>query len=171
MKQTFILLLAGVFLFSCAEKKEAASTPAKDPNQNGYTVAKSANIDLVKAFNEKAFALDTAAVRAAFAAENDTIHDNLTKLNVTQNNELLGNLKGAGLKFTIKNYGALWETINDEPTPAGVKNFVIAYMLVNASNGKKSKDVLFHQVCAVKDGKIVEEWDVYDTKIFDELLK
>ena len=69
MKQTFILLLAGVFLFSCAEKKEAASTPAKDPNQNGYTVAKSANIDLVKAFNEKAFALDTAEIGRASCRE------------------------------------------------------------------------------------------------------
>lgn len=171
MKKIFLMLLVGSFLFSCSQKKEETTAPPKDPNQNGYTVAKSANIDLVKAFNEKAFALDTAAVRAAFAAENDTIHDNLNKLNVSQNNALLGNLKASGFKFTIKNYGALWETINDEPTPAGVKNFVIAYIIVNVSNGKTSKDEIFHQVCAVKDGKIVEEWDVYDAKIFDELSK
>ena len=169
MKKLFLLGLLTACMYACAPKDE--STTKKDPNQNGYTVAKSENIELVKAFNEKAFALDTAAVRAAFAAENDTIHDNLNKLNVSQNNALLGNLKASGFKFTIKNYGALWETINDEATPAGVKNFVIAYIIVNVSNGKTSKDEIFHQVCAVKDGKIVEEWDVYDSKIFDELSK
>ncbi len=154
--------------FACTQKEETQTS--KDPNQNGYTVAKSANIDLVKAFNEKAFALDTSAVRSYFSAESDTIHDNLANLNVSQNNQLLGQLKAANVKLTIKNYGALWETINNEANPKGVRNFVIAYMLVNASNGKANNEILFHQVCAIKDGKIVEEWDVYDAKKIEELL-
>ena len=77
MKKLLLFGLLSVCMYACAPKDKKATK--KDPNQNGYTVAKSENIELVKAFNEKAFALDTAAVRAAFAAENDTIHDNLNK--------------------------------------------------------------------------------------------
>jgi len=157
-----------VINFACSQKEESKTT--QDPNQNGYTVVKSANIDLVKSFNEKAFALDTAAVRGFFAAESDTIHDNLTDLNVSQNNQLLGQLKASNVKLTIVEYIALWETINQEANPKGVKNFVIAYLKAKASNGKVTNEILFHQVCAIKDGKIVEEWDIYDTKKIETLL-
>lgn len=170
MKKIILLLFASILFYACSEKK-ANDSVLKEPNQNGYTVIKSENIELVKKFNEKAFALDTAAVRAAYSSENDTIHDNINKINVNENVQLLGKLKSSNVKFTIKNYGALWETINDEANPKGVRNFVIAYIVLNVSNSKTNKDILFHQVCAVKDGKIVEEWDVYDSKILDELLK
>ncbi len=166
-KAPYIILISCLFI-NCTSKKE--ETLIKNPDQNGYTVAKSSNIDLVKKFNKKAFELDTTALKSYYSSKTDTIHDNLTTLTVNQNCQLLGKLKASKIKFKIKNYSALWETINDEANLKGVKNFVIAYLIVNASNGKSNNDILLNQVCAVKDGKIVEEWDVYDAKKIDELL-
>ncbi|MDF5691327.1 hypothetical protein [Aquirufa aurantiipilula] len=169
MNKIIYLLLASSILLACAKKEEANSP--KMPNQNGYTVITSENIDMVKKFNDLAIAFDTAAMRAMYSSPQDTINDNLMKLTVGQSLQNLAQLNAAHIKPTIKKYGALWETINDEPNPKGVKNIVIAYIIMNLNNGKESKDVLLQQVCAIKDGKIVEEWDVYDTKPFEELMK
>ncbi|MHA8088106.1 hypothetical protein [Aquirufa sp. Wall-65K1] len=169
MKKTLFFLWAVSILLSCAKKEDAPSL--KMPNQNGYTMAKSENIELVKKFNDFAFAFDTASMKAMYASPQDTIHDNLMNITVAQSMQNLTKMKTAQIKPTLKRYGALWETVNDEANAKGVKNFVIAYIIMNISNSKGSKDVLLQQVCAIKDGKIVEEWDVYDTKPFEELMK
>ncbi|RXK46534.1 hypothetical protein [Aquirufa rosea] len=172
MKNVLLLILVSGMVIACGTQEKASISEAKkDANQNGYTVAKSSNIDLVKKFNELAIQYDTAAISAMYSSRQDTIHDNLTNMTVSENLQSISKLKAANIKISIKNYGALWETINDEASPKGVKNYVIAYILMNLNNGKQNRDIIMNQVCAIKDGKIVEEWDIYDTKAIEEFLK
>ena len=131
---------------------------------------KSDNIELVKKFNEAALAYDSAAVVGMYSSPQDTVHDNLNKITAAQSVQAFAKSKAANIKMSIKRYGALWETINAEPNPKGQSNFVIGYIVMNVSNGKESKDLLFHQTCAIKDGKIVEEWDIYDSKPLESLF-
>lgn len=171
MKKLLTIIIISLLLFSCGKKEEAKENSLKDPNQNGYTVAKSKNIELVKKLNEICFSYDSASAISMYSSSTDTVHNNLEKVTAAQSLSNFSRFKAKNIKITIKNYGALWETINDEPSPKGVKNFVIAYIVTNVNNGKVNKDVVLQQTCAIKDGKIVEEWDIYDTHFFEELFK
>lgn len=167
MKKIIVLVLASSIVFACSKsetKKE--DTSATD----GYNVLKSDNIELVKKFNEASLAYDSVKVLSMYSSPQDTVHNNIDKITAAESVKGMVPFKAKNIKMTIKNYGALWEVINPTPNAKGQKNFVIAYIVMNISNGKENKDILFHQTCAIKDGKIVEEWDIYDSKALEPFL-
>ncbi|MFM7838804.1 MAG: hypothetical protein ACKO6K_04505, partial [Chitinophagaceae bacterium] len=138
---------------------------------DGYTVNETDHVKLVKALNEASLKYDTASMRGYYSGVNDTIHNNLENMTLDQNLQMMGQMQKDGITATIASYPAIWETINDKPNAKGQTNFVIAYMILNLSRGTKTTSVVFNQICAIKDGKVVEEWDVYDTKPFTDLTK
>jgi hypothetical protein len=162
-----LMVLASAVFLACTKsetKKEEKSS------KDGYNVVQSENIELVKKLNEASLAYDSTTVLSMYSSPEDTVHNNINKITAAESVKGMAPFKAKNIKMSIKNYGALWEVINPEPNAKGQKNFVIAYIVLNISNGKENKDVLFHQTCAIKDGKIVEEWDIYDSKDIEAIL-
>ena len=61
----------------------------------------------------------------------------------------------------------VWEEVNYKADEKGVKNYVLAYCTNTWTKGDKSVQIVTFQVDAIKDGKIVEEWNVYDSAAFE----
>ena len=57
----------------------------------------------------------------------------------------------------------------DEKT--GITNYVISYYEISLAKAEKKATIIFNMNFAIKDGKIQEEWDTYDTAPLTELLK
>jgi hypothetical protein len=167
MKKILIAALAAISFAACAPNKTEA--PVK--KGNGYTDIETPNVKLVQQLNEVSMKYDTAATRGLYSSNLDTIHNNNEDMTVDQNMRLLASMQKDGITATIDNYYAIWETVNDKPNEKGVTNFVLAYMKMTITRGTKSAKVFFHQVCAIKDGKVVEEWDVYDSKPFNDIMQ
>ena len=167
-----IVSWSAITLMACTSPTPKISEPAQAKRGNGYTDVETENVKLVKKLNEASLVnLDSAATLAFYSSSTDTIHDNLDNMTVAENIQVLPKLKKAGFNATIDSYEAIWETINDSANAKGQTNFVIAYMTVTINKGQKSAKFIYNQVCAVKNGKVVEEWDVYDTKPLSNILK
>ncbi|MEY4011066.1 MAG: hypothetical protein RIT22_190, partial [Bacteroidota bacterium] len=66
----------------------------------------------------------------------------------------------------------VWEAVNNKPDEkTGITNYVISYYEVTFTKGDKKASVILNMNFAIKDGKIQEEWDTYDTAPLTELLK
>ncbi len=169
MKKLLMGLIVAASLVACTNPKETSTATAALPNTSGYTVDSSANIDLVKKSNTAGSTGDFETYKSTYS-DSVVFHDNLKKTTMSDNLEMLAQFKKAGLSFTIE-YGALWETINNKADEKGVSNYVLGYLTVTFKKGDKSVKVGQFQIDAVKDGKIVEEWIVYDPTDVMSLMK
>lgn len=167
MKKYFYLAIGFIFTLGCINN--SSNEPTKVGT--GYTDNDTENVKLVKALNDASIAYDTVALRNFYSGNGDSIHINLEGMTLDENIKMIGDLQKQGITYTIERYAPIWETINYTPDEKGVTNYVIAYMILNAKKGDKTSQILFHQVCAIKNKKIVEEWDIYDTKAFDAVLQ
>lgn len=121
------------------------------------------------AMNDASVRFDTAAIRKFYSGSGDTVHNNLQDMTLDQNLAMVAELQEQGYTMNFEKYTTIWETIYDKPNDKGVSNFVLAYSTLNISQAGKLAKILFHQVFGIKDGKIVEEWDVYDSQPFTDL--
>ena len=167
MKKYFAIALSLITMIGCVSKP--AEQSAK--RGNGYTESDTDNIKLVKALNDASMKYDTTLVRSFYSSGTDSVHMNLVGMTIDQNISLMNEMQKQGITTSIESYSPIWETINDKPSEKGVTNYVIAYMKIIIKKGDKSTRGVFNQVCAIKDNKIVEEWDIYDTKVFEEFMK
>ena len=169
MKKTIaILALTGLLFVSC---KNGDTVAAKLPNQDGVNISKSANIDLVKKLVDQASKFDLVNFKANFAP-NAILHDNRKKLTLDENVKTLEDLKAKGGSFTPGKDPLIWEIVNDKPdAKTGITNYVISYYEATFSKAGKSVVVEYNMNFAIKDGKIQEEWDTYDSAPIMELLK
>lgn len=161
--------MATIILASCESKKEGTSA-TETPKGSGYTLDSSANIELVKKLNYAFPAGDSAAVYSCY---NDTakVHDNLHTVSIKENFREFHSLVEKGLTFKVENINAIFEVVNYKPTPDGATNHVVAWVTLSLQKGGKSIMVVMNQGFAIKEGKIVEEWDSYDTAGLMDLLK
>ena len=143
MKKTIALIALTSFLFVSCKKEVAAEAVAKQPNQSGINIDKSANIDLVKKVVAEASSFDLVNFKSNFAPT-AIIHDNRNDMTLDENVKMLEGLK---------------------------TSYVISYYEATFSKGGKSAVVVYNMNFAVKDGKIQEEWDVYDSAPIMEVLK
>lgn len=162
-------LIITASLVACKDQKETSTASAALPNTNGYTLDSSANIDLIKKSNAAGSKGDFVTYKSTYS-DSAVFHDNLNKVSLSQNLEMLEQFKKAGLTFTME-YGALWETVNNKADEKGVSNFVLGYLTSTFKKGDKTVKVAQFQVDAVKDGKIVEEWIIYDPTEIIALMK
>lgn len=169
MRKTFALIaLTGLLFVSC--KKENSQATAVETNQS-INIDKSANIDLVKQLASKASKFDLVAFRSHFA-ENAILHDNMKTLTIDENIKMLEDLKASGTVFTLGKKPLIWEVVNSQPDEkTGITNYVISYYEATFTRGKKSVTIGYNMNFAIKDGKVQEEWDTYDSAPLTELLK
>ena len=169
MKKLLLGFLVLASIAACTNPKSTSTAATAVPNGSGYTLDSSANIDLIKKSNAAGASGDLATYKTTYS-DSAVFHDNLNKLSLSQNLEMLEQFKKTGLSFSVE-YGALWETINNKADEKGVSNYVLGYLTTTFKKGDKSLKVAQFQVDAVKDGKIVEEWNTYDTRKIFELMK
>lgn len=169
MKKLFMGLIITASLVACKDQKQTSTASAALPNTSGYTLDSSANIDLIKKSNAAGSTGDVTTYKSTYS-DSAVFHDNLNKLSLSQNLDMLEQFKKAGLTFTME-YGALWETVNNKPDEKGVSNYVLGYLTSTFKKGDKTVKVAQFQVDAVKDGKIVEEWIIYDPTEIMALMK
>jgi predicted SnoaL-like aldol condensation-catalyzing enzyme len=167
MKKTIALIaLTGLIFVSC--KKEATpetTSPEIPKTANGYSLPTSENIDLQKKCNA-AWEAGNVAEYKSYYAEDAVFHDNNKQTTLAENVAFNTEFLKSGIKPTIK-YDVIWEEVNYEANEKGVKNYVLAYCTNTWTKGDKSIQVVTFQVDAIKDGKIVEEWNVYDSAAFE----
>ncbi|MEN9981207.1 MAG: hypothetical protein RL542_994 [Bacteroidota bacterium] len=171
MKKTIALIaLTSLLLVSC--KKEAAvETVAKNPNEGGINLTTSENTDMIKQMNEFASKFDTESIKKLYAPKT-VIHDNLKTMTIEENMKNLIFLQSQGVTITLPKDPLVWEVVNNKPDEkTGITNYVISYYEVTFTKGDKKASVILNMNFAIKDGKIQEEWDTYDTAPLTELLK
>ena len=172
MKKTISLIaLVGLLFISCKKEGTASTVEAKNPDQIGITVSKSANIEMVKKLTAMAENSDFPNFKANFAPK-AVIHDNMNDINIDENIKMLEDIKANGMTISLSKKPLIWEIINDKADEkTGVKNYVFTYYGATFSKGDKSVVINYNMIFAIKDGKIVEEWDIYDSAPILNLLK
>jgi hypothetical protein len=169
MKNTIIILFIAAALLSCdSQTKETASST--NPEQYGYTLIKSANIDVVKEIMVNLTNYDLVKIRSHYT-DSSMVHDNLIIQQIDTNLTTFAPMKKLGVKYAIEGKPLLFEVIEKPDTESGYTNYVYTHYLLSVTlNGKKYLSKL-NQVFAMKDGIVLEEWDVYDTAPFIEMMK
>ena len=164
MKKSIALIaLTGLLFISCKKEETAVPAAAKIANQVGVNIDKSANIDLVKKLVTEASKFDLVAFRSNFA-DTAILHDNKKEMTIDENVKLLASLKAKGMSFDPGKDPLIWEIVNDKPDEkTGVSNYVITYFDATFSRGGKSVSIIYNMNFAIKDGKVQEEWDTYDS--------
>lgn len=172
MKKTIALIaLTSLLFISC--KKEEAAAPVAATNElpataDGYTTHESENIELIKKCNA-CWENSKVAEYKAYYADDAVFHDNGTQTTLAENISNNNNFQKMGIKPTMK-YDEIWESIDNKANKKGVKNYVLAYCTNTWTKGTKSIKAVVFQVDAIKDGKIVEEWNIYDSAKLMELM-
>ena len=172
MKKTIALIaLTGLLFISCKKEENAAPVKAKNPDEFGVIVKKSANIEMVKKMTAMATSSDFENFKANFAP-NAVIHDNMKDITVDENINILKEIKSKGMTLTLEKDPLIFEHVNYEANKkTGINNYVFTYQDATFTKGGKSVVINYHMVFGIKDGKIAEEWDIYDTAPIMELLK
>lgn len=171
MKKTIALIALTSLLFVSCKKDVAADAVAKNPNEGGINLTTSENTDMIKQMNEFASKFDTESIKKLYAPKT-VIHDNLKTMTIEENMKNLIFLQSQGVTITLPKDPLVWEVVNNKPDEkTGITNYVISYYEVTFTKGDKKASVILNMNFAIKDGKIQEEWDTYDTAPLTELLK
>ena len=172
MKKTIALIaLTGLLFISCKKEETKAPAEVKNPNQFGINIGKSDNIELIKKLNVMASTFDLVNFKSNFA-DKAILHDNMNDVTIDENVKMLETLKSQGITVTLDEKPLIWESINDKPDEkTGITNYVQCYYEVTFARNGKSAKINYNMIFAMKDGKVQEEWDTYDTAPIAELLK
>jgi hypothetical protein len=168
--QKFILACLVVStIIACSPKTETASTFTAPKDLSSYNLDSSANIDLVKKMMTAFEAGDSVTYRSCYA---DTVkfHDNQLEMTLDQNVANFSFIKSNGLTFKVLSIAPIWEIVNKEAAADGITNYVMSFVTMVYTKGDKEVKITTNMVTGMKDGKIMEEWDLYDTKQLLELV-
>jgi hypothetical protein len=154
-------------LFSACNQQKESTTPEND----GYTLQNSANIEYAKKTLVNCAKGDLDAYKALYA-DSAIFHDNATKETLNQNIEVFKAMKAKGIEIKLD---TIWTAFEEVPKVAdpetGAKNYVHIYCQLTFSKGDIKETVQFYQSNALKGGKIIREWDYYDGTGINELMK
>ncbi len=171
MKKTIALIALTGLLFVSCKKEVAAEAAAKNPNEGGINLSTSENTDMIKQMNVLATKFDTQGIQKLYVP-GAVIHDNLKTMTIDENMKNLAFLQSQGVTITMPKDPLVWEVVNNKPDEkTGITNYVISYYEVAFAKGEKKTSIMINMNFAIKDGKIQEEWDTYDTAPLAELLK
>lgn len=171
MKKTIALIALTSLLFVSCKKEAAAEAVAKNPNEGGINLTTSENTDMIKQMNVMATQFDTQGIQKLYIP-GAVVHDNLKTMTIEENMKNLAALKDQGVTITLPTDPLVWEVVNNKPdAKTGITNYVISYYKIGFTKGDKKASVLFNMNFGIKDGKIQEEWDTYDSAPLAELLK
>lgn len=153
------LAIIAITVVACTQKSE--STTAADPHQFGFNYDSTAHMDVIKSTFTDLENYDTASYVTKYA-DSAKFHDNGRLTNMAENVGLQKSFIAAGIKVKVKQDYAMWSShFNFKDGNQG--DYVYTYLTATFTKGEKSVDVVMFQANLFnKDGKIVEEWLVYD---------
>ena len=163
-------------LFACGTKTESTSTSTASAFQTvpaeafGYTLNNSENINTVKKAINAGASLDTTTFKTIYA-DTATIYDNRTKQTIFDNMKMASIFKSKGITMKVESIGDIWETISFKPDNRDFSDYVNVYFDATFIKGAQKSTVRVNAVFAFKDGKIVREWDTYDSAPVMEMFK
>jgi hypothetical protein len=169
MKKIILLFALAGSIFACTKKEEGAVASAGANGQSGITFDSTANTELVKKSVMAIETGDTAVYRSTYAPD-VVFHDNLDSMNLDGNMAMFKLFADKGVKVKVE-FGPIWETQNNKADEKGITTYVISYQTITLTKGDKSLKTLIHSVDAIKDGKLAEEWLVYDRAAMAEMTK
>lgn len=169
MKKFILSCFVVSAIFACSPTTEKTSTPDYPADAIGYNIDSSANIDLVKKMITAFEAGDSVTYRSCYA-DTAKFHDNGTDMTLDQNVGNFSLFKSNGLTFKVVQVDPIWEIVNKEAAPNGVTNYVMSFQTMVFKKGDKEAKIIMSVVNGMKDGKIVEEWGLYDTKQLMDLI-
>jgi hypothetical protein len=169
MKRIILLAIIAISVVSCSQKSENA-TASTDPHQFGFNYDSTALMDQIKATFKDLENYDTASYVTKYA-DTAKFHDNGKLTNLAENVALQQGFIAAGIKAKVKDDYAMWSShFNFKDGNQG--DYVYTYLTATFTKGDKLVDVVMFQADLFnKDGKIVEEWLVYDPTNMAALLK
>lgn len=169
MKKMIFSLLVITGFIACQPKTENTVNSAPS-NAFGYVIDSSENINtVVKAINAGAN-FDTSLFKSIYS-DTAVIYDNMNKQTVSENMKMASVFKANGLTMKLEKINDIWETVNYQPDDRGLTNYVNVYFNVNFIKGSQQSNIRVNAVFAFKDGKIVREWDTYDSAPVAEMFK
>lgn len=168
MKRIILLAVIAISVVSCSQKGENASVSA-DPHQFGFNYDSTAHMDLIKSSFKDIETYDTISYASKYA-DSAKFHDNNKVTNLEENVSLQKQFIAAGIKVKVNPDYAMWSShFNFKDGNQG--DYVYTYVTVTFTKGDKSVDVVTFQADLFnKDGKIVEEWLVYDQSALGTLM-
>jgi hypothetical protein len=168
MKKLVFLAIIAISVVACTQKSE--STTTADPHQFGFNYDSTAHMDAIKATFTDMVTYDTASYVTKYA-DSAKFHDNGRLTNLAENVALQKSFIAAGIKVKVNPDYAMWSShFNFKDGNQG--DYVYTYLTATFTKGDKSVDVVMFQADLFnKDGKIVEEWLVYDPTNMAALLK
>jgi SnoaL-like domain len=165
------LLFSSLIVLSAFASCKEAATEKKEPNNDGYTLQKSENIEYAKKTLINGTKGDWEAYKALYA-DTAIFYDNATKETVQQNVDAFKAIISKGITVSLDKFDATFEAVDKVPDPEiGTNDYVFIYCTITFAKGDKKVTIPFHQVNALKGGKIVREWDFYDASGIIELMK
>jgi len=174
MKKVLLSAVVISALLACGTKTESTSsstTSTTVPTEAfGYTLSSSENINTVKKALEAGANSDTATFKTLYA-DTATIYDNRNKLTVAETMKMADFFKSKGVTMKIESINDIWETVGFKEDERSFKHYVNVYFDATFFKGTQKSTVRINAVFAFKDGKIVREWDTYDTAPVAEFLK
>lgn len=168
MKRIILLAIIAISVVSCTQKVEK-STVSNDPHQFGFNYDSTAHMDVIKSSFKDIETYDTISYASKYA-DSAKFHDNNKVTNLEENVSLQKQFIAAGIKVKVKPDYAMWSShFNFKDGNQG--DYVYTYVTVTFTKGEKSVDVVTFQADLFnKDGKIVEEWLVYDQSALGTLM-
>jgi len=169
MKKIVGALLVVMSITACQSKTEQTGNTV--PSEAfGYTLNNSENINSVKKAIDAGIASDS-AVFVSLYADSAAIYDNMTKQTVSENMKMASALRSQGITMKLEKINDIWETISFKADNRAFTDYVNVYFDGSFIKGNQKVTTRINAVFAFKDGKIVTEWDTYDTAPLAELLK
>jgi len=163
-------LLMGLFI--TATIGACKNQDANNSNQEGISNAKPSNIEIVKEINNDLVSYDFEKLQSHYN-DSTLVHDNLKVETIGKNLQGFIPLKNAGVQFGIEGNPMIYEVINhkQDTLNGGYPSYVFTYITFSATKAGVKKIFKCSQVFGMKDGKVLEEWDTYDTAPVMELMK
>jgi hypothetical protein len=169
MKNLILIAVLAITVYSCTSGNQNSVATA-DPHQFGVNIDSSANIDAIKATFTDLETFDTLSYVKKYA-DTAIFYDNLRKTNLAENVAMLRQFQASGFKLQVQPKRYVWGShFNFKDGTEG--DYVYSYIIVNFTKGDKTVEVVNFQGDKFnKDGKVIEEFIVYDQTPIMGLMK
>lgn len=169
MKKIIFSLFIITFIVACQPKVENTASPIP-AEAFGYTLNSSENINTVKKALDAGVASDS-AVFVQIYADSAAIYDNMNKQTIFDNMKMAALFKSKGITMKLEKINDIWETVSFKPDSRQFTDYVNVYFDASFTKGTQKNTIRVNAVFGFKDGKIVTEWDTYDSAPILELMK
>ena len=163
------LLFSAIIALAVVACTQNGQNTAANPHQFGENYDSTAYMDVIKASFKDIETYDSVVYRARYA-DTAKFHDNDKLITLNENVALQGQFAAAGIKAKVKDDYVMWGShFNFKDGSQG--DYVYSYLTVTFTKGDQAVDIVVFQANRFnKDGKITEEWLVYDASKMATLM-